>query len=191
MAASPDKLTRQDLLNAYRRKDTGECSICGTYPASTEREHFPVLAEHGGKETWPLCCVCHDRVDRFPLDTWDVSEVWRSFAALWAKAETPERLLLVKMIKLSARAVDQLRAAGLIKYPQPIVPPEKPEKQPKAQKTWPSLPPWGLPISAQCPPRPAPEHTCALPPEPCSHEHLNGDPWLFGLATHSIRPTNA
>jgi hypothetical protein len=91
-------------VRAFRHRLVEECAICRVFPCTPEREHFPKSKECGGKETWPICIACHDKLDRCTLDAWDIMEAWASLAHLFEMGTREERQMLVKMFKVVERA---------------------------------------------------------------------------------------
>ena len=83
------------------------CYICDK-PAP-ERDHFPIPAALGGTKKLPICRGCHDAKDRYNLDDWDPAYTYESLSGLWDKASPDERLILAKMVTVTAHATHELR----------------------------------------------------------------------------------
>jgi Na+-transporting NADH:ubiquinone oxidoreductase subunit NqrF len=53
------------------------CFVCGAYLSNSahryEMHHYPKRKHLGGERIVPMCIICHDMIDRVPLDTWDSS----------------------------------------------------------------------------------------------------------------------
>ena len=85
-----------------------ECVFCGVQlRGGGEEHHFPVPQRNGGTDTVTTCRGCHDKADRYRLDSWGGSEMFGAMFGLWEKADASERVLLAKMIAVldDARAV--------------------------------------------------------------------------------------
>lgn len=97
-------------------KPSACCYICENRVGSTgERDHFPIPAEIGGEMVEPICRSCHDMKDRYTLARGhgiSLSEGAVALMGLWQKANTDERLMLAKMTRYYAIALDQLRRHG-------------------------------------------------------------------------------
>lgn len=54
--------------------DDSQCFCCGKNKNSRfEKHHFPLSHSAGGELYVPLCGMCHDIVDRYPLQDWQES----------------------------------------------------------------------------------------------------------------------
>ena len=67
-----------------------------------EAHHFPVPRVDGGTSTVPLCRGCHDKVDRFRMESWGGTELLTAVMGLVEKATPSERCFLLKMVSLDA-----------------------------------------------------------------------------------------
>lgn len=63
----------------------------------------------GGKNTHPICRGCHDEVDRTPLLDWQLPLAFEALTNLWEKATVRERLVIAKLIKVTAHAIHTSR----------------------------------------------------------------------------------
>lgn len=52
--------------------------------------------------TVPLCHGCHDKVDRFAIESWGGTELLTAVMGLVEKATPSERCFLLKMVSLDA-----------------------------------------------------------------------------------------
>jgi hypothetical protein len=92
---------------ALRRERRDFCYVCNGVAA--ELDHFPVPASLGGIEKVPICRGCHDEKDRFLFEQWDATEAFNAMRGLWEQATRRERLLLCKLIVITARSVARVR----------------------------------------------------------------------------------
>jgi len=75
-----------------------KCFYCDTEitHSAMQKDHFPIPARHGGKETVPCCIACHDMKDRYLLQSWP-SEWWQDVLLDWPKMSRATRIYFAKM----------------------------------------------------------------------------------------------
>jgi hypothetical protein len=70
--------------------------------------HFPEPKRNGGKATIPACRGCHDKIDRYRLETWGPRELFFAFSGVWDKSNASERIVLAKLITLFSDATEDI-----------------------------------------------------------------------------------
>jgi hypothetical protein len=103
---------------AYERGhfDDVHCAFCDVYlrNGAHEMHHFPVPERNGGTHTIPTCRGCHDKIDRYRLETWGATELFSAMSGLWENGDASQRILLAKLISLftdAAAAVNKRQEA--------------------------------------------------------------------------------
>ena len=89
------------------------CFVCGQR-RPCEMDH-PIPRRAGGSNigTIPLCRGCHDQLDRQPLEQWEWGERAISvMKSVWGKLSFEERLLVAKLVRVAADAVNIYMRGG-------------------------------------------------------------------------------
>lgn len=74
--------------------------LCPLSKNNTEKDHFPVPEEFGGKQVVSTCISCHDAKDRFTLDKF--SEEWiQDIIKDFPKFSRSTKLFLSKLFKMA------------------------------------------------------------------------------------------
>lgn len=89
---------------ATKRPVRADCTVCGRF-SKVELDH-PIPKACGGEFLIPLCLTCHDSLDRSPLLSWSATEALSGLMSLWGKCGTPERLMILKMVRITCHGMD-------------------------------------------------------------------------------------
>jgi len=96
----PDTITRCFYCDGNLAKD------------AIEHDHFPIPKECGGKETVPVCLVCHDMKDRFPVGTWPV-EWLRPLTRDMETMSRESRIIIAKLLRMTFTAMHRAKQKGV------------------------------------------------------------------------------